>query len=153
MRGDSTKTFLHRGEVLDKHQSSVPVIKLKDFKTRQATTFEWSNSAWTADQLNYRKTDNLHYAICMLHPLCMAAQASEADLSLCHTARRLSRSVALLAVLQDLCPCQRNPEDASVSLSNENAEVAKGELLDISDGHSMQGSWQHWHGGVVPGVL
>lgn len=83
----------------------------------------------------------------------MAEEGSEADLSLCHTARRLSRSVALLAVLQDLCPCQSNPEDASTPVRDVNAEVIKGELIDISDGHSMQECWQHWHFGLVPGVL
>lgn len=70
MLGDSTNVFLHWGDVLDECQSSIPVIKLKGSKVRQATTLELSNKAWTADQWNYRKTDKVHYATCMLQPLC-----------------------------------------------------------------------------------
>ena len=78
-------------------------------------------------------------------------QGSEADLSLCHTARRLSRSVARLAVLQDLCPCQRNPEDASTPVRDVHAEVAKGELVDTNDSHRLQGGLPYWHFGYVSG--
>ncbi len=142
---------LHNG----KHKTSVSppsVFKLKGFKMSQAITFDWSNNAWAADQLTDRKTAWVRNAVCMLQPLCVAEQGSEADLSLCHTARRLSHSVALLALQQDWCPCQRNPEDASIPLRGDNAEVAMRELIDASDGHTMQGSWQHRHFGVVSGL-
>ncbi len=68
----------------------------------------------------------------------MADKGSEADLSLYHMARSLFRSVALLAVQQDLCPCQRNPEDINVPLRDVNAEVAKAELVDTVDSHTSR---------------
>ena len=90
--------------------------------------------------------------VCCSH--CVGSeQGSVADLSLYHTARRLSHSVALSAARQGLCPCQRNPEDANVPLRGDNAEVATRELIDTSNGHKLQGSWQHWHDGMVPGVF
>lgn len=113
---------------------------------RRAITFDWSNNAWTADQLTDRKTDYACNAVYKLQPLCVSLwREVEADLSLCHMARRLSRSVPLLGVQQDLCRGQRSPEDANVPLRGDNAEVAIRELIDTNDNRTLQGSWQHWH--------